>query len=44
MFISAKAAYLADWTNGGQSNNFARWVAALVTHGARTPQQRAHNS
>lgn len=45
VFNDAKAAYLADWSNGGEANNFARWIgAALVAHAARTPAQRAHNS
>ncbi|MFT8395937.1 hypothetical protein [Propionibacterium sp.] len=41
-FLGAKAAYLADWTNGGDADTFARWIAAaLDTHAARTPEQRA---
>lgn len=41
-FDGAKAAYLADWQNGGQADTFARWVAgALDAHAARTPKQRA---
>lgn len=40
-FNNAKAAYLADWNNGGQSDTFARWIgAAIDTHAARSPQQR----
>lgn len=42
MFQDAKAAYLADWYNGGQADTFAAWIAAAVeTHAARTPAQRA---
>lgn len=41
-FDQAKAGYLADWTNGGQADTFARWIAAAIdTHAARTPRQRA---
>lgn len=41
-FDSAKAGYLADFTHGGQADTFARWVAAAIgTHAARTPTQRA---
>ena len=41
-FNGARAAYLADWTNGGEADTFARWIAAaLDTHAARTPKQRA---
>jgi hypothetical protein len=41
-FDDAKAAYLADWSNGGQADTFARWIAAaLDTYAARTPKQRA---
>lgn len=37
----AKAAYLADWTNGGSADTFARWVAAAVEiHASRPPAQR----
>ena len=40
-FRLAKAAYLADWTNGGSADTFARWVAAAVeTHASRPPAQR----
>ena len=28
-FDDAKAAYLADWTNGGEADSFARWIAAI---------------
>jgi len=38
----ARGAYLADWSNGGEADTFARWIAAAMdTHAARTPQQRA---
>ena len=31
-----------DWTNGGTCDTFARWIAAAIdTHAARTPRQRA---
>ena len=41
-FRLAKAAYLADWTNGGSADTFARWVAAAVEiHASRPPAQRA---
>ena len=41
-FNGARAAYLADWTNGGDADTFARWIAAaLDAHAARTPKQRA---
>lgn len=41
-FDQAKAGYLADWTNGGQADTFARWIAAAIeAHAARTPRQRA---
>jgi len=41
-FDQAKAGYLADWTNGGSADTFARWIAAAIdTHAARTPRQRA---
>ena len=41
-FDQAKAGYLADWTNGGTADTFARWIAAAIdTHAARTPQRRA---
>ena len=41
-FDAAKAAYLADWTNGGESDTFTRWIgAAIAGHAARTPKQRA---
>lgn len=38
----ARGAYLADWSNGGEADTFARWIAAAMdAHAARTPQQRA---
>lgn len=41
-FDRAKAAYLADWQHGGHADTFARWIAAAMdTHAARTPQERA---
>ncbi|SJN25293.1 hypothetical protein FM104_04820 [Microbacterium esteraromaticum] len=41
-FNGARAGYLADWTNGGEADTFARWIAAaLDAHAARTPKQRA---
>lgn len=41
-FDAAKAAYLADWTNGGTADTFARWIgAAIEAHAARTAKQRA---
>lgn len=41
-FDDAKAAYLADWTNGGEADSFARWIAAAIdAYAARTPKQRA---
>jgi len=44
-FDEAKAAYLADWTNGGQADTFARWIAAAIDiHAARTPEQRTERA
>lgn len=44
-FTDAKAAYLADWINGGESNTFTRWIGeVLTTHAQRTPQERAECS
>lgn len=41
-FDRAKSAYLADWTNGGQADTFAKWIAAaLDAHAAARPAQRA---
>lgn len=40
-FEETKAAYLADWQNGGEADTFTRWIAAAIeTHAARTPAQR----
>lgn len=41
-FDSARAAYLADWTAGGEADTLARWVGhAMTTHAGRTTEQRA---
>ncbi|MBC9958366.1 hypothetical protein [Yimella sp. cx-51] len=41
-FDDAKAGYLADWTNGGESDTFGKWIAAAIdTYAARTPRQRS---
>lgn len=41
-FDDAKAAYLADWTNGGEADTFARWIAAAIeAYAGRTPKQRS---
>ena len=41
-FTGDALAYLADWTNGGEADTFARWIAAAIeTYAARTPKQRA---
>lgn len=41
-FTNAKAAYLADWQNGGAADTFAAWIAAvLVDHAQLDPAQRA---
>lgn len=41
-FEDAKAAYLADWSNGGRADTFAGWVAAvIIRHAARSPLGRA---
>ena len=41
-FDDAKAGYLADWSNGGEADTFARWIAAAIeAYAARTPKQRA---
>ena len=41
-FDNAKAAYLADWTNGGEADTFGRWIGgAIDTYAARTPKQRS---
>ena len=41
-FADAKAAYLADWTNGGQADTFGRWCAEAIAHatgGGQDPQR-----
>ena len=44
-FTGAKAAYLADWINGGEANTFTRWIGeVLSTHAERTPQERLERS
>lgn len=44
-FTNAKAAYLADWTHGGEADTFARWIAAAIdTHAGRTAKQRSARS
>lgn len=36
-FNNAKAAYLADWTNGGEANTFTLWIGEAITrHADRT--------
>lgn len=41
-FNDARAAYLADWSRGGNASTFAEWVAgALEEHADRTPAERA---
>lgn len=41
-FDNAKAAYLADWANGGTADTFARWIAtAIETYASRSASQRA---
>ncbi len=41
-FTDAKSGYLADWSNGGEADTFARWIAvAIESYAARTPKQRA---
>lgn len=38
----AKAAYLADWNNGGQVDTFARWISQTIqNYAALTPEQRS---
>ncbi len=45
MLQRARAAYLADWYNGGNSDRFADWIVAAVdAHAGRTPAQRASAS
>lgn len=42
MYAAMKAAYLADWSNGGEADTLYKWVTgALATHSARTPSKRA---
>lgn len=44
-FTGAKAAYLADWINGGEANTFTRWIGdVLSTHAERSPQERVQRS
>lgn len=44
-FSAAKAAYLADWQNGGPADRFAVWIALVLTNHAKlTPAQRATNT
>ena len=41
-FDDAKAGYLAEWSNGGESDTFGKWIAAAIeAYAARTPKQRA---
>lgn len=41
-FTAAKAAYLADWQNGGNAATFATWIGGvLVGHAQLDPAQRA---
>ena len=41
-FDDARAAYLADWSNGGEADTFGKWIAAAIeAYAARTPDQRA---
>lgn len=44
-FTGAKAAYLADWINGGEANTFTRWIGEVIgTHAHRSPQKRLERS
>lgn len=44
-FNNSKAAYLADWSNGGEANTFTKWIGeALTTHATRSPQERQKNA
>jgi hypothetical protein len=44
-FTGAKAAYLADWINGGEANTFTRWIGEVLSaHAERTPQERLERS
>lgn len=41
-FEAARAAYLADWLDGGEADTFARWIGqCITTHAQRTPAKRA---
>lgn len=41
-FTAAKAAYLADWQNGGQADTFAAWIGGVLAgHAQLSPAQRA---
>lgn len=43
-FDDAKAGYLADWTNGGDADTFARWIAAAMDeHSNRTAEERKND-
>ncbi|MGP5666709.1 hypothetical protein [Glutamicibacter arilaitensis] len=40
-FNNAKAAYLADWKNGGEANTFTLWIGEAITrHAARSLKSR----
>lgn len=40
-FLDAKAAYLADWLNGGEANTFSRWLGeALASYARQSAKQR----
>lgn len=40
-FNNAKAAYLADWKNGGEANTFTLWIGEAITrHAARSLKAR----
>lgn len=42
LYNNCKAAFLADWINGGVCDQFRLWVsAALARHAARSPMERA---
>lgn len=44
-FINSKAAYLADWNNGGEANTFTNWIGeALTMHAKRSPKERQKNA
>lgn len=41
-FEAAKAGYLADWSNGGEADTFARWIAAAIdAYATKSPPERA---